>query len=136
MLALLGSQWGDSIDLSEATKLKVVILRPIPCDVKWVTMGLRTIISTHKDLREVSLIIPFHSTPINKGFHEGVYAQWADLDRVLVQLLQSQPIRVGLAYIAGSDPEVGERVSKFVGSLLPETIKKGAIVADSEVSSR
>ena len=50
---------------------------------------------------------------------------------VLVQLLQSHPIRMGLPYIAGSGPEMGKRVSRFIESLLPETIKEEAIVVDS-----
>ena len=119
--------WGDPIDLSEATKLKEVVLRPIPCDINWVTLGLKTITSTHKDLREVSLIIPFHSIPINKGFDEGVYTQWADLDRALIQFQLTHPIRTKLLYIAGSDTEAGKRASEFIESLLPEAIKGGAI---------
>ena len=90
-------------------------------------MGLRTITSTHKDLREVSLIIPFLSIPINEGFGEGVYTQWADLDHALAQLRQSHPIRVRLAYLVGSDPEAGKMASEFIESLLPEAIKGDAI---------
>ena len=119
--------WEGSVNLSVATKLKEVIFRSVPCHVKWVAVGLRTITSAHKDLREVSIIIPFLATPIDRYFGEGTYRQWTDLDRVLIQLWQSYSVRTKLVYAARGGPEAGERVCEFIRNLLPETMKGGAI---------
>ena len=99
----------------------------MPRYVKWVTTGLETIGSTHEDLREVKISVPFLSTPIDEGFDEDVYTQWTDLDRVLVQLWRSYSVRTKLIYTARDDLEVGERGREFIGSLLPEAIKGGGI---------
>ena len=97
-------------------------------------MGLETIKSAHKDLREVKIIIPFLSTPIDENFNGDFYMQWANLDRVLLQLWQSYSVRTKLVYTARNDPEVGERVCEFIGSLLPEAIKGGGTeLVDSQV---
>ena len=97
-------------------------------------MGLETIKSTHKDLREVKIIIPFLSTPIDEGFNGAVYIQWVDLDRVLVRLWQSYPVRVKLVYTARGGPEAVERAREFIKKLLPETMKGGVIgLVDGEV---
>ena len=120
--------------MSAATRLKEVVFRPTLCFVKWVTTGLEPIKSTHKDLQGVKVIVPFLSTPIDKGFDEDVYAQWTDLDRVLARLWRSYSVRTRLIYTARNDPEVGESDCEFVGSLLPEAINGGGIeLVDSEV---
>ena len=65
--------------------------------------------------------------PYRLGFDEDTYTQWADLDRVLVQLWQSYSIRTKLVYAARGEPEADERVCGFAKNLLPETTKGGAI---------
>ena len=96
-------------------------------------MGLETIQSTHEDLQEVKIIVPFLSAPIGRDFNEAVYTQWADLERVLVQLWRSYPVHVKLVYTTRSEPEGGERVCEFIKNLLPETMKGDAIdLVDSE----
>lgn len=103
MSALQGS-WEDSINLSRATKLEEAVFRAISRDVRWVTGGLRTITPAHKDLREVSLIIPSLAT--DRGFDEDAHTQRAGLDRVLVQLCQ--PHR---KFVAGDNKGKGDWIS-------------------------
>ena len=94
-------------------------------------MTLQTITPKHRDLRQISIRIPFfltvtytygdtisNATPtIGEPFRE----QWLDLDRLLVQLWESHSIRLRVVYLTRGD------LRDCIGSLLPEMTKGGLV---------
>ena len=118
------------MDLSKATKLKDVIFRPGLRRVEWVVKALQTITPKHRDLRRVVIDIPRNYTLASLGANgeqaigESVYEQWPDLDRLLVQLWESHSIRPKVVCTAGHD------VEDFIGSLLPEIMRRGVVDVD------
>jgi hypothetical protein len=113
-----------SIDLSKATKLKDVVFQPGERSVEWVTMALQTITPEHRDLREVSIHLPYYLTlgglfvNIKQFVGEAGYKKWLDLDRLLVQLWESHSIRPTVMSAA-------EHKKESVGVLFPEITERG-----------
>lgn len=114
------------IPLFRTTKLKGVAFQSSANNIEWATAGLKTITLEHKDLRQVLLVISFLPS-INERSKEEVYAQWMDLDRILIRLRKSPLVHAKLCYIVGADPEAGERTRELIGNLLPESTKAGAV---------
>jgi len=93
-------------------------------------MALQTITPEHRDLRQITIQVP-KSLTFNAGtggggiIEEAIRGQWLDLDRLLVQFVESSSIR----------PSVTQTISKgsrgdakdHIGCLLPELTKKGII---------
>ena len=125
MLALEKS-WDDSIDLSGTTKLQEVAFQPSHNYIGWVATALKTITPEHTNLRRISIAIRFYSMPVPRYFTEGTYAQWVDLDHVLVQLWHSHSILVKFVYFTRR-LDVRNTVRKSIEDLLPEITKEGAI---------
>lgn len=94
-------------------------------------MALQTITSKHEDLRQISIRIYddkiFTARPayVQRAFNETAYGQWADLDRLLIQLWESYAIRPKILYSVVKDKEEAVRV--FMGVLLPEVMGRGII---------
>jgi hypothetical protein len=93
------------------------------------TVALRTIASEHKDLQQISFYNSFGYDGVDEPFDIGqivggaVYGEWMDLDRLLVQLVESHAVRTKIY----STKKEGEVVCTFMKYLLPEMTKRGAI---------
>jgi len=118
-----------SFNLSKATKLRSVVFRPTWQTVEWITVALQTITPQHRDLRQISIYAPYHSTPydaeIMQSLEEATYRQWLDLDRLLVQLWESRSIRPRV----GCQGEKCQNTESIIGHLLPEITKRGIAVS-------
>jgi hypothetical protein len=115
-----------SVDLSKATKLKEVVLRPGGLYPAWVDMTFKSITAEHRDLQQISIHIPF-PTVIVEGpadarefLGEELYGEWMDLDRTLTQLWESRAVCTKLLYKAED-----EKSCEIIRGLLPETMKRG-----------
>lgn len=122
------NSWERSVDSSGATKLQEVDFRPSGDHVERVTSVLKTITPEHTNLQQISIAVRFYLplAHVYLYFEEGVYAQWVDLDRVLVQLWYSHSVLTKFTYIARRS-DVRGVVQKFIGNLLPEITREGAI---------
>ena len=118
-----------SFNLSNATKLRHVVFRPIWQTVEWITVALQTITPQHRDFRQISIYVPYHSTPhdaeIVQSLGESIRRQWLDLDRLLVQFCESRSIRPRVGCVRQG--EKCENTEYFVGCLLPEMTKRGIV---------
>ena len=144
-ISLESSQWGwqhlsklrslkrifsaGSIDFSKAIKLKEVYFRFRARDTTWVVSALKTFTSEHRDLRMISIYIPSKAVDT---VDEHTHNQWMDLDRSLVQLRDSHPIQVHTVSNVGGN---GEWVSEWIGTLFPETKKRGIIASHQLIKS-
>jgi len=121
----LETAWADSIDLSNATKLKQVVFQPKTLYAMWITIALQTITSSH--LQQIQIYVPSRSTSI--GNHD-TDRQWMDLDRHLVQLWELHAICTKVIYSAAREEKV---VCGYIRGLLPEMTKRGIIeLVDSD----
>ena len=83
------------------------------------------------NLRQITLYVSEYTfsdagAHVRDMFGEALYKQWLDLDCLLVQLWELQPIRPKVTY--GLVPENHEKdVIDCVSYLLPETAKKGML---------
>ena len=127
--SLVGGSDPAPIDLSKAKKLKDLIFRPGSGTVEWVIMALQTIAPKHRDLRRITIHIPFHWSPASlysnawQTIGAPVRRRWLDLDRLLVQFRESRSICPKIVCIAQAEGERNARVC--VGYLLPEITEGG-----------
>jgi len=120
-----------TVDLSKVTRLRDAVFRPGSKTVDWITMALQTITPEHRDLRQISVYLPYHLTHLRVGANSGRYLEeetsreWVDLDHFLVQFWELRSIRprVGCA----RQGEEGQNVEHSIGFLLPEATKRGII---------
>jgi hypothetical protein len=63
---------------------------------------------------------------VNWAIGDVTYGQWSDLDRLLVQLWESHPIR-SMAVVFTKRVGESKKMRDRVGRLLPEITKKGEI---------
>jgi hypothetical protein len=127
----LGEPRLASIDLSKATKLKDVAFQSQGLGVTWITMALRTITPNHRHLQQISLYAPRLRSRHTEdpaydwyGVGESLYEQWLELDRLLVQLLESHSIRLKVSCRASSGKE-GEVAVSRMHNLFPEVTNRG-----------
>lgn len=86
-------------------------------------MILQTITPKHQDFRHISIYMPRYIPDIHPGVHvkrsvgEETYRQWADLDRLLVQLWVSHSVR----------PKVERDTRYYVERLLP-AVEGGGVI--------
>lgn len=112
-----------SINFSKAIGLRKVVLRFGGLGDVWAAMALKTLSSTHRNLRQISIFIPIDSsTNVSERLGE-IYGQWMDLDGFLVQLWESIAIHTRVIYITGEKEGARERVAM----LLPEMTKRGTV---------
>ena len=90
-------------------------------------MALRTITPEHRDLRHISITVPYHQDLYNASsvFEEEEYKKWLDLDRLLVQLWESRSIRPEVICTRVKNGEQGVRDS--IGRLFPEITSRGIV---------
>ena len=115
-----------SIDLSRATSLREVgFLLMNFDDVLWAGSILKTLTSEHKDLRRISIhIIVYNSFYDQRALGAEVRNLWADLDRTLTQLWESNAAATRVTY-ATQKEKVEAR--KVVEQLLPEMPGRGIV---------
>jgi hypothetical protein len=131
----VGESWLGSTDLSKATKLQDIVFT-CGSSPQWTIMTLRTITPNHRNLRQISLSLPFgfcssNHDPTDLAYlrrvtGEMAYAEWLKLDHLIAQLWESHSIRARIPYSVLSYDEIAVR--RFVGGLLPEVTAGG--VAD------
>jgi hypothetical protein len=127
LLLFLDQSGPALIDLSKATKLEDVAFDPDSWDIEWVVTALRTITPEHRDLRRISIHMPYRLTTTYGGGNatqsigDPVYGQWLGLDRLLVQLWESRSVRPRIIHMATQD------LRDCAGFLLPEVTKRGII---------
>ena len=127
-LFFAGSLPPDSIDLSKATKLKAARFSCVELRVEWIATALRTITPKHQTLRRIFIDIPPGygvGASIRQTLGETNYEQWLDLDRLLIQLWESNLIRPEVRYSCVLQDE--KEVIDGVSDLLPEVTKKGIV---------
>ena len=99
-------------------------------EVQWTTGTLKTITSNHGDLQGVSIHVAYGydtfgpGADIRQAIGEINYGHWLDLDRLLIQFLESRSIRPKVIY---SHTLRSEEVIDCVSSLLPEATRRGVI---------
>ena len=109
-----------SIDLSEAIRLREVVLRLRYLNDAWAGPTLKTLTSEHKDLQLISICISIYEYEIETETH----ILWVDLDHALVQLWESKAITIRVTY--NTDEDEAE-AREFVEQLLPEVTRRGIV---------
>ena len=132
LLPSLADPTSASIDLSKAVGLKDVVFQAGSQAINWITVALRTITPRHRDLRQISIHVPYYySSLISIGgdvrqfIGETGCQQWSDLDRILVQSWESRSIRPSV--ICATSTGDGKDVTSCIGSLMPEVTRMGII---------
>ena len=121
-----------SIDLSKAKKLKDAVFWPGSLTVTWIVVALRTITSKHRNLKQISIRVPYAFTlidaeaDIGRAVGEAVCGQWLDLDRLLVEFWEARSIRTKVI-LAPKMWEGKQDMGYCVGCLLPEATRRGII---------
>lgn len=114
-----------TIDLSKATKLQDITFRLTSLSVEGITRAFQTTILKHQELRKISIYVP-HSLTLFEfdAFKRSTnYGQWLDLDRLLVQFLESRLTR---PMVICATQEGGRRnMRDFAECLLPELTRRG-----------
>ena len=125
LLLLPGESRSAPVDLSKATKLKDVTFRPGLQRVEWVIRALQTITPEHRDLRQITIRMPWYPLAevlanIRQTVGDTHYRLWLDLDRLLVQLWESRSIRPKVIRMKRCTEE-------SVGRFFPEITKREII---------
>jgi hypothetical protein len=114
------------VDLSKTTKLKEAVFRLGGQHPAWVDMTLKTIASEHRDLRQISIYVPFRNVFVQERTNarefvgEESYGQWMALDRTLTQLWESLAV-----YTEVLCNTKDEKSCEIIRGLLPETMESG-----------
>ena len=127
-MSLVGCVPG-SFDLSNATRLRDLVLRPGSQAVGWITTALQTIPPQHRGLRQISIYVAYYLTTfgaeVGQFLGEGTLRQWLDLDRLLVQFWESHSIRPRVGSVRlGQNPQ---KMEDCIRCLFPEITKRGII---------
>jgi len=122
----------DSIDLSKATKLKDLIFRLGVLGPGRVIATLETITPEHRDLRRVSIHLPFKRIPrgdaagFRFSFGGDIYEKWLELDRFLVQFWEVRSVRPKVM-VTESVWGTTQKMKDQIGRLFPEITARGII---------
>ena len=115
------------LDLSKATKLQDMTFRSTSLNVGWITAAVQTTVPEHRELRKILIRVPYSLTCFDVDImkESAVYREWLDLDRLLVQLWESNstPPRV-ICTTWKWEPE--GRIG-FADCLLPELTRRGIV---------
>ena len=123
-----GPEW-PWVDLSKATRLREVVFRPRSRTVKWITTALQSAVS-NPHLRETEIHVPYFLTFLDVGVDvrlaigEGLFRQWLDLDRFLVQSWGSRSIPPKVIHTTRRGVS---DVRDYIGCLLPEVTRRGIV---------
>jgi len=128
--SIAGDFGSASVDLSKAIKLKAIVFRVGSLTVGSITMALRTITPEHRDLRLVSISVDtalgFISPNIEHGIPVRLHEQWSDLDRLLVQFLESGLVCPKVIVCSALKEEMRE-MRDSLGWFLPRAAERGLI---------
>ena len=119
--------------LSKATKLGDVVFQSETLGVEWITLAVRVITREHRDLRQISVNVPFHLTclylngGIRKIIGDELFEQWLDLDRVLVYIWESLSIHTNVRWTGGVQKGFS---GDYIECLLPEMTRRGMVTVD------
>jgi hypothetical protein len=118
----------NSIDLSKVTKLKVLKVRLTNLPPGRLTATLETLTAENRDLRQISIYLPFHRIPRGDArsfFGDDIYQKWLGLDRLLVQFWELHSIRTKVVVTESmwGDEEMKGRI----GRLFPEMAARGIV---------
>ena len=108
------------LDLSKATKLKVLTFLCRRSRIKPIIVALQTVES--KNLRQIT--IRLYTVTTGEPIEETVLQEWLDLDHLLVQFWTSHSIRPRLMY---KSDEGWKDMRDQTQSLLPELTRRGLI---------
>jgi hypothetical protein len=93
-------------------------------------MALETITTCHRDLQEVAIHAHFPfalaggHVDLRQTIREDVFRQWADLDHILIRLMESHAVRVKVTYLPLRRKE---EMCEYMNELLPRVTEKGRI---------
>lgn len=127
---------GSQLDLSRATKLKGIVFRCETLDGGWITMALETISSKHRDLEQISIHIPCvlgavtdeNFAVVERAMEEAEPGmRWSDLDRFLVQFLESHSIHMTIVYPRPEEKCGMREMEEWARCLLPELTGRGIV---------
>jgi len=115
-----------AIDLSKATKLQEVILRPGSLSIQWITTAFQTTIPKHQGIQEISIHLhpQFSLIDADTIKESETYGEWMDLDRLLIQFWESRPNPPKVTFATGGEEQ---DVEHFAGCMLPELTRRGMI---------
>jgi len=111
--------------------LENVAFRVSSQTVSWVTMALQSVAPEHRDLRRISIYLPYDLTLVNddtdirRSLGETVSGWWSDLDRLLVEFWESRSIRPRVGCTRWG--EGGQDTEYCIRCLLPEITKRGIV---------
>ena len=115
------------LDLSKATKLQDMTFRSTSLNIGWITAAVQTTVPEHRELRKILIRVPYSLTCFDVDImkESAVYREWLDLDRLLVQLWESNstPPRVICTTWSGQS----KGMIGFTDCLLPELTKRGTV---------
>ena len=119
------------IDLSKAKKLRDVVFRPGLRNVEWIPMTLQTITPAHRDLRQISIYIPYELVNPMFSYRPPSTTElcelWSNLDHLLLRFWESRSIhpKVVSATLRGEGRNTWMKDN--VESFLPEVTRRGVI---------
>ena len=102
--------------------------------VEWIVAALQTITPEHRNLRQISIYVPYHltlldvGTDIKQDLGEVIFSGWSDLDRLLIRLWESHSIRLRVSCaLGGGRQNTLQNTEYCIGCLLPEITERGII---------
>jgi hypothetical protein len=111
------------VDLSGAPKLRDAVFRSGPLQIEWIITALRTVTRKTQGLQQISIFI--HNMSIAR-IGGRIYQHWLDLDRLLVQLWESDSIRPKVIDATATLKDE-QQMRVWFGCLLPEATKRGVV---------
>ena len=110
---------GHFPDLSQAAKLRDLMLLGRRSNIHWIVAALQTV--QPKNLQQVTI----HPSTLPRGNPGEIdHRDWEDLDRLLVEFWTSHSVRSQLVYSPNSG---GRDTRDRVPTLLPELTKRGLV---------
>ena len=113
------------LDLSRATKLQDVDFLSASLNIRWITAAIRTTTPKHRDLRKISIHVPYSKTSFDTVKRSANYQEWLDLDRLLVQIWESHS--TSLRVICTTQLGQPEGMIGLADCLLPELTRRGRV---------
>lgn len=120
-------------NLAKATRLRDAVFRPGSLGVGWISLVLRVITHEHRDLRRVSVDLPYYLPyldsyeDLKRSVGERFFEQWLDLDGILVHLWESLSVRTNVRWTRKWLEGVQRQ---YISCLLPEMTKRGIVTVD------
>jgi len=122
-----GLAFDRPLKISRATRLKEVFFRYESQNIDWIAKALRTIMSEHRDFRQITISVPCLSALLSIGEPPGevICEQWLGLDGLLVQIWESRSIRPRV--VCPSLEGEWNKTEIWMGFLLKEAMERRII---------